>query len=692
NPTRFKFSNLERFATELKKTGSIVFSWSLGQRERVSIGDRVFLLRHTEESEGIVGSGKIAGEAATAPHWNEELKKDGKAYNLVSVQWDALSEKPILPMDELIKATKEEKLWKRQVGGTLIPLDTAELLEIAWKEALDRQETFSPLVGHDIARVESDRVSADAKDHLNVEREAHAFARVAASSNTIPPLSVGVFGEWGSGKTFFMEKMYAHVERLEKTANEAKKIENTTVYHSNIVQIRFNAWHYMEANLWASLVDHIFRELDNWLRPRKEVEKIEALFERLSTTRMLKLEAVKNLVESRRREKEAKTNLEMTRNKLAEMESNRESITRIQFWDAVKDTFGDSDQKLLSEENKKKIAEAAEALGFKDAKDSARELMDALNNAREQGQRGHLILRSLVSRLGSFKWVAVLVTLLILVPVFLPALMELLEKTKVLEFFKPLFEQLSSTAIALSSAAATVASWIGAASVFAVKALNQLNEFKSHLDKKLNERKDKTPEPTLEAERLLAIQRKEVRNAEDGFERAAVLLNQARFKFGASARSRLDQFIRDKITNGDYAKHLGIIATIRKDFEQLARIMSDVETEQGKSSAEEIQNESEEIKYKSEIKALLESEFLNDDEKEAIKEEGKPSDEELNFFQRIVLYIDDLDRCPPEKVVEVLQACHLLLCFPLFIVVVAVDARWISRSLLAQYEKLLEED
>jgi hypothetical protein len=53
--------------------------------------------------------------------------------------------------------------------------------------------------------------------------------------------------------------------------------------------------------------------------------------------------------------------------------------------------------------------------------------------------------------------------------------------------------------------------------------------------------------------------------------------------------------------------------------------------------------------------------------------------------ERIVLYIDDLDRCPPEQVVEVLQAVHLLLAFPLFHVVVGVDPRWLSQSLRRRY-------
>jgi hypothetical protein len=46
-----------------------------------------------------------------------------------------------------------------------------------------------------------------------------------------------------------------------------------------------------------------------------------------------------------------------------------------------------------------------------------------------------------------------------------------------------------------------------------------------------------------------------------------------------------------------------------------------------------------------------------------------------------VLYIDDLDRCPADRVVEVLKLVHLLLAFPLFVCVAAVDPRWITRCL-----------
>ncbi|MGH3860466.1 P-loop NTPase fold protein [Actinokineospora sp.] len=61
-------------------------------------------------------------------------------------------------------------------------------------------------------------------------------------------------------------------------------------------------------------------------------------------------------------------------------------------------------------------------------------------------------------------------------------------------------------------------------------------------------------------------------------------------------------------------------------------------------------------------------------------------------LERIVLYVDDLDRCPPRKVADVLAAVHLLLALPLFVVVVAVDPRWLRRSLEQHQSELFGPD
>ncbi|MFJ6083547.1 P-loop NTPase fold protein [Streptomyces sp. NPDC092369] len=60
-------------------------------------------------------------------------------------------------------------------------------------------------------------------------------------------------------------------------------------------------------------------------------------------------------------------------------------------------------------------------------------------------------------------------------------------------------------------------------------------------------------------------------------------------------------------------------------------------------------------------------------------------------LERIILYIDDLDRCSPQRVVEVLAAVHLMLALPLFVVVVAVDPRWLLKSLEYHYSELFTD-
>lgn len=51
------------------------------------------------------------------------------------------------------------------------------------------------------------------------------------------------------------------------------------------------------------------------------------------------------------------------------------------------------------------------------------------------------------------------------------------------------------------------------------------------------------------------------------------------------------------------------------------------------------------------------------------------------YVDRVVLHIDDLDRCTPDRVVEVLQAVALLQSSDLFVVLVSVDPRWLRKSL-----------
>lgn len=57
--------------------------------------------------------------------------------------------------------------------------------------------------------------------------------------------------------------------------------------------------------------------------------------------------------------------------------------------------------------------------------------------------------------------------------------------------------------------------------------------------------------------------------------------------------------------------------------------------------------------------------------------------------KRVLIIVDDLDRCEPEKAVEMLQAVKLLLNFDSFIVILGIDARIITQAIEKHYEGLL---
>ena len=103
-----------------------------------------------------------------------------------------------------------------------------------------------------------------------------------------------------------------------------------------------------------------------------------------------------------------------------------------------------------------------------------------------------------------------------------------------------------------------------------------------------------------------------------------------------------------------YRAQLGLMTQIREDFNQMARLLAAA------------------------------------DRQPSAQPDPDAAGDELPRIDRIVVYIDDLDRCPPDRVVQVLEAVQLLLAVSLFVVVVAVDPRWLLRSLNVHYRELFE--
>jgi hypothetical protein len=99
-----------------------------------------------------------------------------------------------------------------------------------------------PLQVGAVARVINDDVGAIASDRIvGSDNLAVALARVLVSKGFAPPLAVGVYGPWGSGKSLMMRRIQDEIGRVKQSDDDA--------FCSQIVEIRFNAWHYVDTDL-----------------------------------------------------------------------------------------------------------------------------------------------------------------------------------------------------------------------------------------------------------------------------------------------------------------------------------------------------------------------------------------------------------------------------------------------------------
>jgi hypothetical protein len=482
--------------------------------------------------------------------------------------------------------------------------------------------------------------------------------------------------------------MADHVAQL---SERARADADRSLFLPDIVQIKFNAWHYIETNLWASLVDYIFSELDRSLQhSRKPSAQVEQLFEQLSTSRLLKLEAVRNLIAKRRERRAAEQRLDGARRDYEAALLRQSGATSADFWRAVLETFMN---KVEEEGAAARIRTLARKLGLKDLSESAASLNEVLKEAESEVGRARVLHRAMAAKLGQGTWIAAVVISLVVVPACLVLAKEWLGALLESDWLA----KVNDGVLALSGAVATASALVGRAVQSARGTLTELEGFRARLDEAVKERTDEFKQKSDEAgkfaatERELARLKNELEQAERKFADADKRSDEVLREYhSVTPRGRLNAFIRDKLASGDYAKHLGLIATIRKDFEQLAQLMADAQDDGASRKAYLDAHE----EHQQRLRALLgdarrEGTLSEEEFAELGKESAAP---EPGLFTRIVLYIDDLDRCPTDKVVDVLQAIHLLLYFPLFVVVVAVDARWVSRSLREQYPQLLAEN
>ncbi|MDB5583790.1 MAG: family P-loop domain protein [Bradyrhizobium sp.] len=475
----------------------------------------------------------------------------------------------------------------------------------------------------------------DGIDALDIGPDVEAFAQLICLESARPPLSIALFGSWGSGKTFFMERLLEKVDDLTnmsiRSRNENSKTGNHRIV-SNVVQVRFNAWHYSDANLWASLTAEFFDQLRAGGAGKKHTARYESLVELVGHhVRNLEADALSKSDEATSADRQLQR---------AEEDAKE---ARVQLSSVEEKSLAHAAGKTLSEafeKNRPALKELGRQVYMDDL---AADLEKFASAAREVATvHGKLKLVARVLKSGTLTtWLALLglVLLLVVSATFVFSDLTLLALW---------IGQLRQWSLWSALTAFVVAFWNGYRLIKPV--LNGASAF----SKNVLESKQQLNAALVAKEAEVAVQRRRSAVARGRVDNALKDLR----RYGGTANvsapeAVLRYLLYDAVEGSNFEESLGIISRARRSFEKLDEII--------------------------------------------LRARGKVSDGEpvtagqtplssVAVPDRIILYIDDLDRCTHKQVYEVLQAVHLLLALESFVVIVGVDIRWIEGAIANHFE------
>lgn len=647
--------------------------WAIGGP--VHAGDRLFVLRQGEDQPGIVGAGRVAADPVSPA--TEKASASSKiavqsgqeSAPLVDVVFDHFSEHPLISREYLVEKTHEETFWFEAHDGLAVAPELAEQVEILWTRAVSGQvgpdgetlegdddvvsdaepsETATPR-----AWVETDAIAsagdrsfgATERDSLDAKEQAGIFSALLVARDVDPPLALGLFGDWGVGKTFFMRIMQEKVADVGAASDDAPG-----GVIARVAQIEFNAWHFVDSDLWASLASRIFDGLAHDLSDREsEVDATRRELRRtIESSQREKREARAAIALAQETRAEVSASLTETREERRRRAEALEEVRLGRVWRAVLAVTPDSAPEGETwpdvRELKTSVERTVRSLGLSETLDSVHEVRRVRDELRGLASRGAALSTSLSASLTGVRlWasgavVVGLVGLVLAWPTILAWFVAALggTATAITPWLTPLVQ--------ISSVVLPALGWVGHHGRSVSTALGYLEE----IEREIQRPRVELAEPG-EAEKALEAEVNEL-DAEVATEERRIEEAERQIAQAQGEIQRIDSgglvydFLEGRVRDSRYLDRLGLISVIRQDLEKLGALLRDWRTADGAPSGGR----------------------------------GRP-------IERIILYIDDLDRCPPDRVVEVLQAVHLLLAFDLFVVVVAVDARWLERALNETY-------
>lgn len=212
-------------------------------------------MRHGSDNPGLFGVGQVISVPVEDRHWDPASPNDWRSM-YAQIKWEFLSELPVVPLNVLINEIEETDLWTRNGSGHIIPNSTADRLEQLWKtmpeiKELNNSSELGPTTVEDI--------SVD--DCLGRTAYTNALVQLLTVRDDARPFTIGLFGEWGSGKSSQIAQLKAH-------------LQTSTVPSIRVME--FNAWaHERATNIAAALAQSV----------------VDTLVDQLSFTDQIKLAA-----------------------------------------------------------------------------------------------------------------------------------------------------------------------------------------------------------------------------------------------------------------------------------------------------------------------------------------------------------------------------------------------------------------
>jgi hypothetical protein len=451
----------------------------------------------------------------------------------------------------------------------------------------------------------------DDNDTLEITKDVKAFAKLIAYKDLPTPLSIGLFGKWGSGKSFFMEKLSKQIDYYSSHSDK-----NT--FCKDVVHVRFNAWHYSDTSLWASLVSKIFNEIDKKINNVKDEDVSKQhknlLYKELKSSKIAieeKMQLSKEL-----KHKYNLYNDEITVKK-EQFQNTKDELKLLEVLDYGKLIINEPEIKseIVNIKNALNIDKELDLQSIKDTYYELTTFRGTITKAI------NLILYD-----NKFRKLLLFIGLPILVFtiafIYLPDGWKLTSFTAILGVIAPILNQIKKLRPIVDTLSTVMNNWEKIKNKKREEHYNEINRKKELQDAIQNE----LNVINLQLENIKEIEieiEKEIEDIENG--------------------KYFKKFILERVSSTDYTQHLGLISLIRDDFTQLEKFLL-----------------------------------------------SEQNNKEYNV-DRIVLYIDDLDRCSDELVINVLEAIHLLLAFKLFVVVVGVDLRWIQNSLINKHKNFTND-